>query len=140
MNPPIGNVYYQIEIMSPHPCFPDSIYSKANTNYNSSRSNTANTGMVPDGFVQSANNQLSMQLYPNPNNGSFVLELKNTSNKIDNYQLEVYSAMGELIHHEQLGNNATIRKQMHFETLSKGVYFIQLRSVDNVLTAKFVVE
>lgn len=48
VNPPSGDVFYQIEVVKPGGCYPDSIYSKANTNYNSSRSNVAdNTNISP---------------------------------------------------------------------------------------------
>ena len=43
LNPPTGQVYYQIEVVKIGGCFPDSLYSKVNTNYNSSRSNTASS-------------------------------------------------------------------------------------------------
>lgn len=46
LNPPIGNVYYQIEVVNQIGCYPDSIMAKANTNYNSSRSNPANNTMA----------------------------------------------------------------------------------------------
>jgi uncharacterized membrane protein YqhA len=141
LNPPTGNVYYQIEIIAPHQCFPDSIYSKANNNYNNSRSNVANTNLAPNtGFVQSKDLQLSMMLYPNPNKGNFTLEINSSSNKTQDYQMEVYSVMGKLIHQEKLSGKAIIRKQMHFETLSKGVYFVRLRSEDHVINTRFVVE
>ena len=141
LNPPAGNVYYQIEVISPHPCYPDSIFTKANTNYNSSRSNTANTNMAPNtGFVQSTNNQLNMQIYPNPNKGVFTLEINSVNSRSVKYDLEVYNAMGSIIHRESIEASRSLHKSMHFETLSKGIYFVRLRSKDNVLTTRFVVE
>ena len=48
LNPPSGTVYYQIEVLKVNGCYPDSIFSKINTNYNSSRSNHANNlSLVP---------------------------------------------------------------------------------------------
>ncbi len=44
LNPPAGGLYYQVEIISPYMCQPYNY--KANTNYNTSRSNTANNGLV----------------------------------------------------------------------------------------------
>ncbi|MCK5788933.1 MAG: hypothetical protein KAH32_08035, partial [Chlamydiia bacterium] len=65
LNPPTGNVYYQIEIIAPYQCLPDSIYSKVNTNYNSSRSNTTNTATAQNvGFAQSVDNNINMLLFP----------------------------------------------------------------------------
>jgi len=46
LNPPSGTVYYQIEILNPNGCYPDSMFAKANTNYNSSRSNVANSSAL----------------------------------------------------------------------------------------------
>jgi PKD repeat protein/ligand-binding sensor domain-containing protein len=45
-NPPSGTVHYQIAIVKPDGCYPDSLFSKANTNFNTSRSNVANSSML----------------------------------------------------------------------------------------------
>ncbi|MCK5789120.1 MAG: PKD domain-containing protein, partial [Chlamydiia bacterium] len=48
LNPPTGTIYYQIEVLKNTGCYPDTSYAKVNTNYNSSRSNTANNAnLVP---------------------------------------------------------------------------------------------
>ncbi len=48
LNPPTGTVYYQIEVIKTTGCYPDTVNAKANTNYNTSRSNTANNAnMTP---------------------------------------------------------------------------------------------
>ncbi len=46
LNPPSGTVFYQIEVIKNNGCYPDTMLSKANTNYNTSRSNTANNGSI----------------------------------------------------------------------------------------------
>jgi hypothetical protein len=51
LNPPSGNVFYQIEIIKIDGCFPDSLYAKANTNYNTSRSNNATNGNITPVFL-----------------------------------------------------------------------------------------
>jgi hypothetical protein len=97
--------------------------------------------MAPNiGFAQAVGNSLNLRLYPNPNKGQFTLEISSNSHKPQEYQLEIYSVMGKLIHQEQISGGASITKQMHLETLSKGVYFIWLRNNDEVLNGKFVVE
>ena len=137
LNPPAGNLFYQIEAVLSNSCFPDS----NNLNYNNSFSNLVSTNTAPNtGFTQSIDNQLSMLIFPNPNSGNFTLEINSASNKAQDYQLEVYSVMGKLIHQEKLNGGSNIQKQMHFETLSKGVYFIRLRNDNVVLNGHFVVE
>jgi PKD repeat protein len=46
ISPPTGTIYYQIEIVKASGCYPDSVFTKANTNYNSSRSNMADNGSI----------------------------------------------------------------------------------------------
>ena len=142
LNPPPGKVFYQIEVVSPHPCYPDSVYSKAKTNYNTSRSNNVNTTMASpyDGFVQSKDNNLSMLIMPNPNKGLFTLEINNNGRSSSDYNLEVFDAMGNRIYSEDLNGQLNIRKTMHLETLSKGLYIIRLKSDDNILTSRIVIQ
>jgi hypothetical protein len=45
LTPPSGGLYYQVEIVLDHTCQPY-LYSKAQTNFNTSRSNTADNGMI----------------------------------------------------------------------------------------------
>ncbi len=45
LNAPTGALYYQVEIVSPYICQPYNY--KVNTNYNTSRSNTVNNGIMP---------------------------------------------------------------------------------------------
>lgn len=52
LNPPSGTVYYQIEIIKTNGCYPDSLFAKANTNYNTSRSNSANNGNIAPIYLQ----------------------------------------------------------------------------------------
>ncbi len=85
-------------------------------------------------------NGLSVLLYPNPNIGSFILELNNASSNFQTYQLEVYTVMGKLIYQEEIVAGSKLYKEMNFETLSRGVYFLSLRSEDSILTTRFVVE
>lgn len=54
LNPPTGTVFYQIEVIKSTGCYPDTVVSKANTNYNTSRSNTANNGNITPIFLTAA--------------------------------------------------------------------------------------
>jgi len=141
LNPPTGNVYYQIEVVSPDPCYPDSVYNKAQTNFNTSRSNRENTSTAPNtGFTVANDNNMSMAIMPNPNNGKFVLELTTASGENKTCQLEIYSPVGALLHSEKVEFSRTLHKSMHLESLSKGVYFIRLKTKDNLLITRFVVQ
>ena len=129
---PSGDIYYQIEVVSNSPCGAKS--------FGISRSNNFNTKNASGLGIKSASiDGLSMMLFPNPNKGSFTLEVNSATNKPQTYQLEIYSAMGALIYSEKLNMTTSLSKQMHLEYLSKGIYFIHLKSKDNVLKARFIV-
>ena len=60
MYPPSGALEYQVEVLSPYNCYPDSIYNKSTTNYHTSRSNRANNTGIPPQYLTanfSANTQ-----------------------------------------------------------------------------------
>jgi hypothetical protein len=97
--------------------------------------------MAPNtGFVETANNVLNMQIYPNPNKGKFTLEINSSSNKPEYYNIEVYSIMGQLLFTDKIELKNKTLKTMHFEHLSNGVYLIRLNNDNNVLTTRFVIE
>ena len=48
--------------------------------------------------------------------------------------------MGKLVYQEEVKATINLRKSMHFETISKGVCFIRLRTDDSVLTTRFMVK
>jgi hypothetical protein len=130
---PSGDIYYQIEVVSNNPCGAKS--------YGISRSNNFNTKYASGLGINSVSaNGLSMMLYPNPNSGNFTLKINSIIKKPQTFQLEVYTVMGALIYSESLNFTTSLIKQMHFAYLSKGVYFINLRSKDNLMNARFVVQ
>lgn len=113
LNPPVGSVYYQIEIVGPN-CNP----LKAN-NYNSSRSNVADNGM--SGIQEIENNNLN--LFPNPTTNSFTI----TSEKVINSNFRIMDGQGRAVF------TGTMNGQEHtmdISKLSKGVYLVVFEQQD----------
>jgi len=133
LNNPAGDIYYQIEVVSTNPC-----QSKS---YGTSLSNFFNTKYASGvGIDLVGRNGVSVAIYPNPNKGEFVLEINAKSNDMHQYQLEIYSSIGQLVLQESLEFNLHLQKQISLETLSKGVYFVRLLNKSEVLTSRFIVE
>ena len=126
LNPPTGKVYYQIEVVSPHPCYPDSIYAKAQTNYNTSRSNLTNTSKAPNIGYEDIQGFAAIRLFPNPNDGSFIMELNCEKN--EQAKLQIFNPLGQLIMEEALEVNRYLRKQIQLNSHAKGVYYVRLQS------------
>ena len=80
---------------------------------------------------------VELQLYPNPNNGYFVIEIKQlNSNPLE---LKIYDSRGALVLVEKLGNSVRISKQIHIEPLAKGVYHLQLNDSQGFIQHRKIV-
>ena len=73
----------------------------------------------------------SLTLYPNPNNGNFYLNLPN-----EDCDITVYNSLGQVMHHSQ-GNGLTT---LELNGLSKGIYFVNVKSTTISTTQKFIKE
>lgn len=214
LNPPTGTVYYQIEVIKSSGCYPDTVTSKANTNYNTSRSNTANNGSIAPIFLTAAFNanvqtgqwpiqvsftdqstgnpntwewdfgdgntsvsqnpvhtynntglytvklkvcsgttcdttskigyinvlpngmvevgvELGANLYPNPNDGNFTLDIYDKSSH--QLQLNIYNTVGEIIYFEEFQSRGRTSKQLKLSVLAKGIYYLHLNTSEGVV-------
>lgn len=87
------------------------------------------TGEVLTGIESYNNNDLN--IFPNPNNGSFVIE-NNGSIK----GVRIYNILGKSMYQ----NDSVIENVINFDGFEAGVYFVQITLNDNVVrTSKLVV-
>jgi hypothetical protein len=90
-------------------------------------------------------NPMDVSLYPNPNNGQVTLEY-NLDKDASQVYFEVYNLMGALVAGRQEENKAAghYTTSMNLEetagaALSSGVYLLQMRANDSVITRRFIV-
>ena len=69
-------------------------------------------------------------LYPNPNNGTFSIDLSE-----ENSTIEVYNSLGQLVYRQENANGLTT---LNLEGLNKGMYFVNIQSANGTSTQKFV--
>ncbi|MCF8277029.1 MAG: choice-of-anchor I family protein [Flavobacteriales bacterium] len=74
------------------------------------------------------------KLYPNPNNGDFVLEFTELDGTA---KASIYSATGQLIKTFQVTNAGQFAVS---ETLSAGIYLVKIEMGDNISSQRFVVK
>ncbi len=73
---------------------------------------------------QLSENQIQVQVFPNPTNGILSIQLKDAAHQPnENTSVEIYSAVGQKVLHQLLQNNST---QFNLSGFSKGVYQIRL--------------
>ncbi len=73
----------------------------------------------------SATEALGLKVIPNPNNGEFTLNMMLGAR--DNYRVEIFNALGQVIYAEDLnGVSGTLNKNINIATFGAGVYMIRL--------------
>jgi hypothetical protein len=120
-NAPAGELYYQIEVVSPNPCDPSRSIS-------SSRSNIASTENVGIGNYNSSD----IKVYPNPASDFLIIET-NDVNKIIN--IEIYDLQGKSVQNWD-------RNELNIDVtaLKSGVYILKITTETQPIFRKFVVK
>lgn len=127
LTPPIGTVYYQIEVENPNSCNISNLKS-SNNYYGSTRSNIVNSGQVI------SINDLSfedVEIYPNPASDKLYIKSVGTIN----YDVEILSLDGKL----QIKNqNIADISETDISNLKSGLYLIRLSNNRKSMNLKFI--
>jgi hypothetical protein len=98
------------------------------------------------GIVTSLKNTTSIQqnagfsVYPNPNNGSFVVNYSKGNSSVQNsIQLKVLNVLGEEIYSETV-NSTALFKQVTLEGVKSGIYFVKVADGNTSNTTKIIVK
>src|SRR5690606_19006623 len=78
-----------------------------------------------------------VDLYPNPNTGRFVIDLK--ANSFNSLDIEIYNALGEKV--MTVAQNVQGRQQfdVDLETMSHGVYFVRINTESEGISKRVVI-
>jgi photosystem II stability/assembly factor-like uncharacterized protein len=109
---PIGDVYYQVEIVSPRSC-------ALQKNINSSRSNKTSNRIIGLPFVYK---EMNFLLYPNPVSDNLTIEWQNAEEHVE---VSVYSIEGKLVLQRPLTPQSNTLNMSAFQN---GLYVVEVRS------------
>ncbi len=87
---------------------------------------------IPVG-IQELQNKTTLELSPNPNNGSFTI----TSNNPQLKTIHIYNVLGEEVFHSEINNT---KSEIITNNLPTGIYFVKVSSEKEVLTKMMVKE
>ena len=94
---------------------------------------TSTSIVVDDCSTISENSISQVSIYPNPNEGQFIIEIT-ASNPLEE-QLKIIDQLGKIVYNEKIVvDGAKVQVPVNLEKLAEGVYFIQF----NTITKKFI--
>lgn len=119
----IGSQTYEVEVTAENGCM-----------------NTAavNVSFIDCSGLEEIPELRSLEIYPNPNNGQFTLQIA-TSKKVI-ADLEIYDASGT-IHYRQSGleMNGNFKSDIRLPQLKAGLYYLTIKNDDGLVLKKIVV-
>jgi hypothetical protein len=73
-------------------------------------------------------------LYPNPNNGKFTLQIKEY---LLNSKIEIFNISGNIVYS---GKASSINNEIEINSISKGLYMINIHGEEEILSIRFVIQ
>jgi PKD repeat protein len=114
------------------------MYEACLTIENECDSVTSCQSIVIDAVEELGDSPRELRIYPNPNNGQFVMYapfLKQTGTIV------LFNTLGEQVYHQTITEQPTGKYPLYLkQELSPGVYFLQLRTAEKVWQQKVVVD
>ncbi|PLX15261.1 MAG: hypothetical protein C0597_09060 [Marinilabiliales bacterium] len=115
------DVYYKITASD------GSVTSTATGNYSITSTGIGN----PDGIV-------SMNIFPNPNNGLFTLEM-NTS-KAGAFNVEIINIQGQVVYAKEIQQDGFYKDQIDISKEASGIYYIRINDGVNMKVSKVMIQ
>ena len=80
-----------------------------------------------------------MNIFPNPSSGNIIVELLN-GQMADEVSIDVVNTLGQnVISSEERTSSSQLKKEIDLTNVSSGVYFIEIKTVNEFLRKKIVI-
>ncbi|MBT5859424.1 MAG: T9SS type A sorting domain-containing protein [Flavobacteriales bacterium] len=77
-------------------------------------------------------------IFPNPNNGVFTVELNNV--KADDYKITVTNILGETVYTSSKEITTLTSERIDLSDLSKGIYMLEVSNSESTISEKIIIE
>ncbi len=89
--------------------------------------------------ITDADLQTTYHVFPNPTAGKINIVVNSVSS--ENYTLDIYNAIGQIIYSEHIPQlSKEMKKEIHVGAFGKGLYIIKLTSSSHSKSTKIIVE
>lgn len=86
------------------------------------------------------NNGSKLELFPNPNQGSFTLNVSFES-KIGEATISIYNSMGQLVYNEMICSDfEDFGGQIRLNGLTPGIYFVNVKNANHEVSTKLIIK
>ena len=86
------------------------------------------------------NNGSKLGLFPNPNQGSFTLNVSFES-KIDEATIRIYNSMGQILYNEMIcSDSEDFGEQIRLNGLTPGIYFVNVKNANQEVSRKMIIK
>ena len=80
----------------------------------------------------------SFSVYPNPSKGTFNLQFKEV---VSDFNIEIFDVTGKMMYVNEFYENSDLIKEIKVENeISKGVYFMNIKTNEGLVTKKVIIE
>ncbi|MCB2196816.1 MAG: choice-of-anchor J domain-containing protein [Bacteroidetes bacterium] len=101
-----------------------------NTEHTGSYSITTGIG-TPDGIV-------SMNIFPNPNNGMFTLEMN--ASKAGSFNVQIINIQGQVVYNKEVNQDGFYKEQIDISNEASGIYYIRINDGKNTKVSKIMIQ
>ncbi len=92
-----------------------------------------NNVLASDSFLNS-----NFSFYPNPSKGTFNLQFKEV---VTDFNVEIFDVTGKMVYINEFYQNSDLVKEIKIqEEISKGIYFMNIKTNDGLITKKIIIE
>jgi hypothetical protein len=99
---------------------------------NTVRSQIKQNALSNNSFVKN-----NFSIYPNPNKGEFTIQFKELS---ADYSVEVFDVTGRVVFENFYNQNAELSQKISIQNPTSGVYFVNIKSGNSIVTNKIIIE
>lgn len=88
--------------------------------------------LANDSFIKN-----NFSIFPNPNKGSFNIQFTDVNN---DFSVEIFDLMGRVVYENSFKQDSNLVDTITIENPTTGIYFVNVKSGDGIVTKKIIVE